>query len=288
MKKASFEKIKPSEGSFFSLHYHDDHSLCHLDWWHFHPEFEIVYVPHGNGRRFVGHQVGVFADGLLVLLGSNVQHNAFNFGFESEGYEEYVIQFRGEEVRRLADLFPEFARVGDVLDRARTGLSFDGGSKHRIGGMIKEMMGLNSFERLLRLFEVLREMALSRETEELGAKTLLSVEPLHLRRIEQVYKIIQKEYQNEVTTRRIADELAMTDSSFCRFFKATTGKTFKEALTEVRMQKACELLLNSDMPVGTVASLVGFNNVSLFNRLFRSVLKTTPNKYRGAHRIAVT
>ncbi|WP_431210383.1 hypothetical protein ACQ86N_30825 [Puia sp. P3] len=105
MKKASFEKISPSDGSFFSLHYHDDHSLCHLDWWHFHPEFEIVYVPHGNGRRFVGHQAGVFSDGLLVLLGSNIQHNAFNFGFESEGYEEYVIQFRGGEVRGVGRFF---------------------------------------------------------------------------------------------------------------------------------------------------------------------------------------
>jgi len=287
MKKPSFEKIKPSEGSFFSLHHHKDHCLCHLDWWHFHPEFEIVYVPHGKGRRLVGHQAGVFADGLLVLLGSNVQHYAFNFGFESAGYEEYVIQFRGEEVRRLADPFPEFARVSAVLDRAQTGLSFDGESKHRIGGMIREMVGMGSFERLLRLFEVLREMELSRETEVLGARTLLSVEPLHLRRIEQVYKIIQKEYQNDLTTRRIADELAMTDSSFCRFFKATTGKTFKEALTEARIQKACELLLNSDMPIATVASLVGFNNISLFNRMFRAVVKSTPNKYRGAHRVAV-
>jgi len=287
MKKPSFEKIKPSEGSFFSLHHHKDHCLCHLDWWHFHPEFEIVYVPHGKGRRFVGHQAGMFTDGLLVLLGSNVQHYAFNFGFESEGYEEYVIQFRGGEIRGLADPFPEFGRVGSILDRARTGLGFEGVSKHRIGGMIREMMGMNSFQRLLRLFEVLREMSLSKEVEELGARTLLSVDPLHLRRIEQVYRIIQKDYQNELTTRRVADELAMTDSSFCRFFKATTGKTFKEALTEARIQKACELLVNSDMPVGTVASLVGFNNISLFNRLFRSVVKTAPNKYRGANRVSV-
>ncbi|WP_431210382.1 hypothetical protein ACQ86N_30820 [Puia sp. P3] len=49
-------------------------------------------------------------------------------------------------------------------------MAFGGESKHRIGGMIREMMGMNSFQRLLRLFEVLREMSLSKEVEEAGGQ----------------------------------------------------------------------------------------------------------------------
>jgi hypothetical protein len=60
MKKANFEKIEPIEGSSFSMSYNRDPLLCHTDFWHFHPEFEIVYVPHGSGRRFVGDKVSRF------------------------------------------------------------------------------------------------------------------------------------------------------------------------------------------------------------------------------------
>jgi len=285
MKKASLEKIEPIEGSSFFMGYNKAPLLCHQDFWHFHPEFEIVYVPHGKGKRFVGHRISRFNDGDLILLGPNIPHNAFNFGFESTGYEEYVIQFKIDQMEKMADIFPEFSRIARLLAKARTGICFTGEAKHRIGEMIKEMYDLSCFQRLMQLFLVLREMSLLTDFEDLEAKKFLSVNMTHVRRIEEVYQVIQKEYQNDLSTRQLANALSMTESSFCRFFKNTTGKTFKEALTEVRIQKACALLLHSDLPLASVASLSGFNNISLFNRFFKEATQTTPNKYRRSIRV---
>ena len=284
MKKANLEKIEPIEGSSFFMAYNKEPLLCHEDFWHFHPEFEIVYVPHGSGRRFVGNKVSRFEDGDLVLLGPNIPHNAFNFGFESTGYEEYVIQFKIDQIEKMAEIFPEFARVVYLLVKARSGISFNGENKHRIGGMIKEMYVLCGFQRLIQLFVVLREMSLLTGFEDLETRKFLSVNTAYVKRIERVYQIIQKGYQNDLSTREMALELSMTESSFCRFFKNATGKTFKEALTEVRIEKASALLLHSDLSVASIASQCGFNNVSLFNRFFKELTELTPNSYRRSIR----
>jgi AraC-like DNA-binding protein len=285
MKKANLEKIEPTEGSSFYMAYNKAPLLCHQDFWHFHPEFEIVYVPHGKGKRVVGHKSSPFNDGDLILLGPNIPHNAFNFGFESAGYEEYVIQFKIDQIEKMADLFPEFSRIARLLVKAGSGICFNGEAKHRIGEMIRKMYELSCFPRLIQLFLVLREMSLVTDPEDLEVKRFLSVTRAYARRIENVYRIIQKEYQNDLSTRQIAGELSMTESSFCRFFKSTTGKTFKSALTEVRIQKASALLMHSDLSVASIASLSGFNNISLFNRFFKKLTQKTPNDYRRSVRV---
>lgn len=280
MKKANLEKIEPMGGSSFFMSYNKAPFLCHQDFWHFHPEFEIVFVPHGQGRRFVGQKISRFDEGDLVLLGPNIPHNAFNFGFESTEYEEYVIQFKGDHIERMAEGFPEFCRIDGLLSRAKTGVAIKGEAKHCIGALIKTMFTLNPFQRLMQLFLVLREMSLVSEIEDLEAGEFLSINTTHISRIKQVYQIIQKEYQHELSTRQVAGELAMTESSFCRWFKNATGKNFKQALTEVRVQKACALLMHSDLSVASIASQCGFNNISLFNRFFKEMTDITPNKYR--------
>lgn len=287
MKKANLEKIEPIEGSSFFMAYNQEPLLCHTDFWHFHPEFEIVYVPHGCGRRHVGDKVSRFEDGDLVLLGPNIPHNAFNFGFESTGYEEYVIQFKMDQIEKMADIFPEFARVARLLVKAESGISFNGEARHRIGAMIKEMYALCGFQRLIQLFVVLREMSLLSGFEDLETKKFLSVNTAYVKRIEQVYRIIQKGYQDDLSTREMALELSMTESSFCRFFRNATGKTFKEALTEVRIEKASALLLHSDLSVASIASQCGFNNVSLFNRFFKELTEMTPKDYRKSIRFTI-
>jgi AraC-like DNA-binding protein len=287
MKKPNLEKIAAIEGNSIHMTSHKAPLLCHEDFWHFHPEFEIVYVPRGDGKRFVGDKMSRFTDGDLVLLGPNVPHNAFNFGFESREYEEFVIQFKGDAIKEMADAFSEFSSVAPLLARARTGIAFNRESKHFLGSMIREMYTMNGFHRLMSLFAVLWEMSRAKDCENLGAEEVLSLAPGHAGRIACVYQLIQANFHRDLSTREIAGKLAMTESSFCRFFRYSTGKTFKTALTEVRIRKAAGLLLHSALPIATVATQTGFNNISLFNRFFKDIMKQTPNQYRSAARVQV-
>ncbi len=254
--------------------------FCSKDFWHFHPEFEIVYVPRGNGKRFVGNHISRFEDGELILLGPNIPHNTFNFGFESENYEEYVIQFSGKQMEALSGSYHEFSPVRSLLEEAQSGQVIGGPAKHAIGELVKAMPGLQPFERLMYLVEVLQKMAVSPDRKSLQVKKFLTVSVLNTHRVQEVYALIQQHYHNDISTREVAKAVSMTESSFCRFFLQSTGKTFKQALTEVRIQHACNLLINGNDTIGSIAADCGFNSVSLFNRFFKEITNETPNTYR--------
>lgn len=72
----------------------------------------------------------------------------------------------------------------------------------------------------------------------------------------------------------------MTETSFSRFFKRKTGTTFTHYLSELRIAKACELLIRTDLPVTVISSEVGYENLSNFNRSFKLSRHTTPAAYR--------
>lgn len=280
MKRPAFEKIVPASGySFFMKHFAAPH-ICNTDYWHFHPEFEIVYVPHGNGKRFVGNHISRFENGELILLGPNIPHNTFYLGFESENYEEYVIQFRGQQMEALGNCYHEFHQVRALLEAAQSGQVIEGDAKHLIGEHVRSMIDMPPFERLITLLEVLQQMAVSPQRKSLQIRKFLSVSIQNAQRVQEVYALIQQQYHTDMSTRNVARALSMTETSFCRFFLQSTGKTFKQALTEVRIQHACQLLMSSNDSIGSVAAECGFNNVSLFNRFFKNITQETPNQYR--------
>ncbi|WP_109299169.1 AraC family transcriptional regulator [Aquimarina sp. AU474] len=279
MKKASFEKIIPSEGSSFKVFYFKAPFLPYEGSWHFHPEYEIVYLPSGKGRRFIGTKISQFADGDLVLLGPNIPHNCFNVGFESDEYEQYVIQFNGQDIKEASKFFTEFNTIEKLLIDAKAGLTVTSNHKHRIGEIIKQMIGLSPLEKLLQLFRVLQEFTMV-SYESLEAKQYLTLSVTNTERVRTVYKVIQDNYHTNISTRQVAQQIGMTESSFCRFFLKSTGKTFKQALTEIRIQNACNLLINTDATITNIAFDCGFNSLSLFNRLFKRIIDDTPNGYR--------
>ncbi|AXT58941.1 AraC family transcriptional regulator [Aquimarina sp. AD10] len=279
MQKASFEKVISQSGSSFKAFYFKPPYMPYGGRWHFHPEFEIVYVPTGKGKRFIGTRISQFNDGDLVLLGPNIPHNCFNVGFESENYEEYVIQFKGEDIIEASKYFVEFEGVDRLLTMASAGLSVKGVDKHLVGEEIKQMIGLPPLERLFKLFKVL-QLFTKVSCQSLDARQYLSLSVVNIGRIREVYEIIQDRYHASISTREVAQKIGMTESSFCRFFVKSTGKTFKQVLTEIRIQNACNLLVNTDATITTIAFDCGFNSVSLFNRLFKRNIDETPNRYR--------
>ena len=66
----------------------------------------------------------------------------------------------------------------------------------------------------------------------------------------------------------------MSPKSFCRFFKANTGKTLEVYLHELRIGGACRFLIETNVPISEIALDCGYNNLSNFNRRFRSIKET--------------
>jgi len=77
-----------------------------------------------------------------------------------------------------------------------------------------------------------------------------------------------------------AGQLGMSESRFSRFFRRATGNTFVDFVNRVRINRACQLLMESDRYITQICYDVGFNNVANFNRRFREIKGMTPSEFR--------
>jgi AraC-like DNA-binding protein len=92
---------------------------------------------------------------------------------------------------------------------------------------------------------------------------------------------IDSHFRGRIDERAMAELCAMTTVRFSRLFKQYCGVGFQEYVMGKRMQAAEELLLNSDMPVSSVAYSVGFKDPSYFARAFRQHFGRSPSDCRS-------
>ena len=95
-----------------------------------------------------------------------------------------------------------------------------------------------------------------------------------------IITILNSEYKSDLTSAHLAKQLSVTPSYFCRKFKSSFGYTFSEYLCMYRIEKSKELLRNTDKPVSSVASEVGFSSFSYYSKMFKSYMKISPSMYR--------
>ncbi len=100
-------------------------------------------------------------------------------------------------------------------------------------------------------------------------------------RVENVLSFLQSFYQTRITGKDIEVQLHMNFDYLNRLFKTQIGMTIFEYLRILRINKAKEFLVNSNMKIFEIAALTGFPNEYHFNRVFTNVVGISPGKYRN-------
>lgn len=103
------------------------------------------------------------------------------------------------------------------------------------------------------------------------------------RRIVQAKLFIDNNYAEKIDLDNISDEAYFSKFHFIRLFKAIYGKTPHQYLKSCRIDKA-QQLLQAGKPVTEVCFLVGFDSLSSFSGLFKSVVGMSPSTYLAEHR----
>ncbi|TXK83977.1 response regulator [Paenibacillus sp. N3.4] len=96
----------------------------------------------------------------------------------------------------------------------------------------------------------------------------------------QACSYIKQHYQEEISLQQLAGHVHLSRTYFCELFKKETEISFNDYLTEIRMEKAKELLKNKDLKIGTLAEIIGYSNASYFIKLFRKSTNLSPLEYR--------
>lgn len=114
-----------------------------------------------------------------------------------------------------------------------------------------------------------------------------SIEYEHYKLINNVFRYISLNYQNDIKTKDITSEFGISKTHLYNLFIKITGKTLSEYINNYRMAKAKDYLLNSDRSIEDISALVGYGTISSFSRVFKSSTKISPLQYRKKNTIEV-
>jgi AraC-like DNA-binding protein/quercetin dioxygenase-like cupin family protein len=275
--KVEYERIVPDKGSSFKIIHieaKDDRPF-----WHYHPEYEIVYVHRGAGKRHVGNHLANYEEGELVIIGPDLPHSGFGHGVVGD-HEEVVVQMKDDFLGQNSLLIPEMSEIKRLLDMSRLGVLFFGETRKNIARRLIRLLKLNEFDRLVEILKILQLLATSHEFTLLNpVGATFNYNHQDEARINKIYDLVATNYKQNITIEQVADLANLTVPSFCRYFKKVTQQTFIDFLNEYRITQACKLLAY-ESSVSDVSFACGFNNLSHFTKTFKSIIGQTPRDYR--------
>ena len=108
------------------------------------------------------------------------------------------------------------------------------------------------------------------------------------RRIRLAVEMMHDNFGRDLTLEEIAGAAYLSPFHFSRLFKQLTGMTVGEYLENLRLERARQLLIHTALPIGEIASTVGYRSQSHFAHVFRQVTGLSPRAFRESARRAST
>ena len=98
--------------------------------------------------------------------------------------------------------------------------------------------------------------------------------------IREAKKYIQQHYSEALSLELVSREVGFNPAYLSTIFKKSTGQNFLDYVKEVRIEKAKDKLIHTNMDLASIAAAVGYTDVKYFTRLFHKATHLTPNDYR--------
>lgn len=252
---------------------------------HFHPVFELTLITEGNGKRFIGDHIGDFGEGDLVLIGPDLPHfyrcapEYYSPGSTLRS-KAIIIQFNESFLGEGFFSVPEMRKIKLMFSDATRGINFKGQTQNLVEKKLKKIKNATEFDKLSQLLSILDLLSRSEETEMLSRQRVIGNNPKDNERMNKVYEFVMGNFTKSINLKDVADKSNMSEAAFCRYFKKKTRKTFTSFLNELRISHACKLLLEDDFNVAEICYRSGFENVSNFNRQFKTITSLNPLTYK--------
>ena len=277
--KTEFEIIQADFGSSFRLLHHQVTADTFKWHYHYHPEYEIVCVFEGSGRRHVGNHLSNYDGGDLVLIGSNLPHGGFGYGAVGT-HEEVVLQFREDFLGEGFLSKPEMNNIRKLFELSKQGISFDKKVKEKLTEKFRNLLQIQPFERMIELLNILQFLANSTKYELLnGADVRYNFSLKDQERLRKVYVFVEENFTKDIDIQEVANICNLTVPAFCNYFKKNLNQTFTDFTNEYRINQACKMLLEGEGIVD-ICFRCGFNNISYFGRVFKQIKGTNPSEFR--------
>ena len=247
---------------------------------HWHDALELDYIFNGAWQYIVNGAESIVSKEQFILINCGDIHG-INFDFDLEGLDiiGFTLLITEDFIKTL---IPDIRE--SFFDNAKA-------SKSPAVG-----------ERLLKIYRMYTEspdeylpLSLTGECVLLlhdlcasGAKTGKSAIPINsqksVERLRGILQFVEDNYTEELLQENVAARFYFSRGYFSRFFKSYTGMTFKEYLTRFRLEKARELLLDTDLNMTEIAMRCGFSDSRRFIISYKKYYEMTPYQCRLAQK----
>lgn len=280
--KQAIRKLPISKSKSFAIH---ELIAPHFDpHWHFHNEYQLVVVLEGTGTRFIGDDISHFEAGDMVLTGSNLPHVWRNDEayFQSLGLVTHcvVIYFsldfmEGEFLNK-----EEMKDIRELLERSHRGLEINGKTRNIVKEIMRSMLHLKGFDGVLSLLQILNILS-SQKLKFINKEGYLNtVTDSDSKRMRTIHSYILDNFKGDIRLEEVASLANLSPTSFSRYFKSHTNKTFSNFVAELRIGTACKLLHSNDLSILGIAHECGYKTLSNFNKKFKELMNDSPLRYR--------
>jgi len=193
-----------------------------------------------------------------------------------------VLHFHPECLGREFLNFSETQGINKLNELARNGLMIHGTSKEEIKALLWKMKPETGLRRLIYLLDIFNILLENQEYEVLSNSIEYSkFNKLDENRIDKIFSYTLQNFKEKIFIEDVARLTNLSVTSFCRYFKITANKSYFDFLTEVRLNHACRLIVETDYTIQHIAMDSGFENTSNFYRHFKKVKGITPKEYKA-------
>lgn len=257
---------------------------------HIHPECELNFIENAKGaQRIVGDSIEEIDEEELVLVTNpHLEHAWKDYRNVSKNIHEITIQFHPD---LLTDTFlnkNQMISIRQLFRHAERGVAFSRESIAKVRPLLKTLTCENdSFYSLIKLLIILHELSIDKGMRELSTGQF-AANVIHQHSSDEslgrVMDYLSRHYSEVIRLSEVAEMVNMSESSFCRFFKQHTSKSFIDFLTDIRLGAASRALIDSSLSIAEIGYDCGFNNLSNFNRIFKKKKGVTPSEFRDNYR----
>lgn len=282
MKPLLFRNLIAANKSF---HIQEDLLNNFYDFLHYHPELQLTLILKSKGSAVIGDKVIPFEEGDLFLIGPSLPHvfrNERNSANPPDQFRVHTISvyFRFNSFGEHFFELPENHLVKELLQKSCRGIRFMEAEKSKVKKQLLSLKKQQGTELLINFLQVLDILSKGASFESLSSLSFMNTKnDSDSKRIQDIYAYVMANFSREISLEEMAEVSKMSVTSFCRFFKQRTRKTFTVFVNEVRIGHACKELLYNNYNINEVAYRCGFNNISYFNRQFKVVTGQTPSEY---------
>lgn len=290
----SLEHRKPIEftvpahgdGAFYVM---EDIGKDFYGYYHRHREFQLSYIVRGKGSLIVGNLLRPCAENEVFLLKPNDPHLFFKEENTEEETSVHIVHlfFSLEKLEPFFDM-SELHSIRNLFYNISSSQMLNANFAKAIKTAFITLHhedGPHKLIRILEIFDFIRQ----HENDLISLYSGLNktdFQDFDGLRINSVVKYAINNYKKNVTVDEVAALVHMTPTAFCKFFKKHTKKTFISFLNELRIEKACQMLVNQRVEsIAEAAYQCGFNTAVHFNRVFRSIMHVSPRVFIANHSV---